>query len=110
MRPFAVILLVCLGLACRARPTTPVAEGDPTLDGRGCTALDLCQCQQRPDCQPITESCSCPYPACGSGSCFCGGGRFWGCAPAASVCTHTVDCPGKAAARADERGCFSCGR
>jgi hypothetical protein len=48
-----------------------------------CTNLDACACMKSDACAPITETCYCPYPQCGSnGACICGGGKYLGCAPA----------------------------
>jgi len=47
-----------------------------------CVGLDECACAANSACAPIAEPCYCPN-ACDPGiSCFCGGGRFIGCAPA----------------------------
>jgi len=45
-----------------------------------CLTLGSCDCMANPDCAPIAESCWCPTE-CGV-VCTCGGGRYWGCAPA----------------------------
>jgi|GEM_PF-3552832 hypothetical protein len=49
-----------------------------------CETLGVCDCLARPECQALGEQCFCPYehscPAVGSGFCYCGGGKFLGCA------------------------------
>jgi hypothetical protein len=54
-----------------------------------CVDLDECTCRATSGCSGIVESCYCPYPQCSpSVTCFCGGGKFVGCAPAnLATCT-----------------------
>ena len=75
----------------------------------GCVELTGCQCITVATCQPISEDCWCPFPDCAPGSCVCTGGRYFGCAPAASRCARTVNCrPPEVAAGPDDAGCFYC--
>src|SRR5438067_1852866 len=117
MRAATLALLLALP-ACASNalpfeegPARPPDAGSPdttTPAPTACGALDPCDCMKRPDCQPIAENCFCPYPTCGPGACFCGGGRFLGCAPTTSGCAPTVTCrPAGRAAGPDARGCFA---
>lgn len=61
----------------------PTCErGDASADSGqlACVGLTECACRAS-DCHVLSEACYCPFPQCGSGSCFCGGGKFIGCAP-----------------------------
>ncbi len=61
---------------CAPPPDAGAETGRPA-----CVGLDECTCSATAGCSLIAEPCYCPFPQCGSGACFCGGGRYIGCAP-----------------------------
>jgi hypothetical protein len=85
--------IACPDLACAGgmapNPSDPCgcpvcARPDASADSGklACTGLDECSCALANGCGVISEKCYCPYPKCGNdGACFCGGGKFVGCAP-----------------------------
>jgi hypothetical protein len=63
-------------------PTCAPSQDAGTETGRpACVGLDECTCASTSGCSVIAEPCYCQFPQCGSGACFCGGGRYIGCAP-----------------------------
>ena len=73
---------------CGCLMCVPTPDAGTATDARGdappasCTGLDECTCLATSACSPIAEACWCPFPQCNpSAACFCGGGRFIGCAP-----------------------------
>ena len=76
---YAVVDHVCGCPTCE-----PVVDAGASADtGKlACATLDECSCGATSGCAVISEACYCPYPKCNpNGACFCGGGKYLGCAP-----------------------------
>ena len=66
---------------CGCSTCAPPPDAGADTGKLACVGLDECTCADTPGCSVMAEACYCPFPQCGAGACFCGGGRYIGCAP-----------------------------
>jgi len=66
---------------CGCPTCAPVPDAGPDAGQPACVGLDECTCAATAGCSVLAGACYCPFPQCGSGACFCGGGPYIGCSP-----------------------------
>jgi hypothetical protein len=66
---------------CGCPTCDPVPDAGSETGQPACVGLDECACADTAGCSVLAGPCYCPFPKCGSGACFCGGGPYLGCAP-----------------------------